>query len=54
MVSKAVLGTQLKDGNLKLFFLNNESDKLHSLLMGCITSLPSLKENVNIYSKSLG
>ena len=36
----------------KTFFLNNESDKLHSLLMGCITSLPSLKENVNIYSKA--
>ena len=36
----------------KTFPLNDESDKLHSLLMDCITSLPSLKENINIYSKA--
>ena len=36
----------------KIFPLNDESDKLHSLLMGCITSLPSLKKNINIYSRA--
>ncbi len=34
------------------FPLNDESDKLHSVLMSCITSLPVLKENINIYSKA--
>ena len=36
----------------RTFHLNDKSDKLHSLLMDCITSLPSLKENINIYSKA--
>ena len=34
------------------FHLNDKNDKLHSVLMDCITSLPSLKENINIYSKA--
>ena len=36
----------------KTFPLNDRSDKLHSLLMDCITSLPSLKENIDIYSRA--
>ena len=36
----------------RTFHLNDGDDKLHSLLMDCITSLPSLKENINIYSKA--
>ena len=34
------------------FHLNNESDKLHSLLMECITLLPLLKEDININVKA--
>ena len=34
------------------FHLNDESDKLHSLLIGCITSLPALEESINIYVKA--
>ena len=36
----------------RTFHLNNQSDKLHSLLMDCITSLPSLKKDINIYVKA--
>jgi len=34
------------------FHLNNESDKLHSLLMECITLLPLLKKDININVKA--
>jgi len=36
----------------KTFPLYDQSDKLHSILMDCITSLPPLKENINVYSKA--
>ena len=36
----------------RVFNLNNENDKLHSLLMECITSLPSLKKDINLYVKA--
>ena len=34
------------------FHLNNESDKLHSVLMECITLLPLLKKDININVKA--
>ena len=36
----------------RTFHLNDGSDKLHSLLMDCITSLPSLKKDINLYVKA--
>ena len=34
------------------FHLNDKNDKLHSVLMDCITSLPPLKKNINIYIRA--
>ena len=34
------------------FHLNNKDDKLHSVLMDCVTSLPPLKKNTNIYIRA--
>ena len=36
----------------RTFHLNDGDDKLHSLLMDCITSLPSLKKDININVKA--
>ena len=36
----------------RTFHLNDGNDKLHSLLMDCITSLPSLKKDINLYVKA--
>ena len=36
----------------KSFNLNDKNDKLHSLLIGCISSLPALRKDINLYVKA--